>query len=490
MHKWSLACGIICLSLSMAQATGQDIQWRPAGQSRFKTGSASSQTATPSIVSPALPPAKIRGKIVDDVPGPIAESVVLPGMRTANFQDIDPTRGWVLVDESGSILFDDGGLVEGSWQILPFHRFYVQGEYLYWWTRGQTVPPLVTTAPAEAPEDTRGALGAPGTRVLFGGSRLNAVGHSGARISAGYWCDDFCQWAVEGNYFFLAQGRQRFEANSDQFPVLARPIFNVNTGAQDRQLTASPGTNPGDAFNLTGRIVVDLTSRLQGAELNVKRVCREDYDYRFNVLAGFRYVDLQEGLNIVEAGQSLRAVAGTNLFDPGTQFIVRDSFNTRNQFYGAQIGASLELQRDRWFLEGRVKLALGVTHQTVTIDGSQTFLAPNGTQSNFTGGLLAVGSNIGRFSQNRFSVVPELGLKVGYQLTENVRVFVGYDFLYWTSVLRPGDQVDLNVNVTQVPNFCQDQAFCPPNPSQRPAVLFRTSDFWAQGVSAGVEIRY
>jgi len=73
---------------------------------------------------------------------------------------------------------------------------------------------------------------------------------------------------------------------------------------------------------------------------------------------------------------------------------------------------------------------------------------------------------------------PQLGVNVGYQLTDNVRAFVGYTFLYWNDVLRPGDQIDRVVNTTQSPvNLIGNGLLVGP---ARPAPIFRESDFWAQ----------
>ena len=61
----------------------------------------------------------------------------------------------------------------------------------------------------------------------------------------------------------------------------------------------------------------------------------------------------------------------------------------------------------------------------------QVLVFPNGTVQTAQGGLLTVpGTNIGRFSQSRFAVVPEIGLNLGYQVTQRMKVFVGYNFLY------------------------------------------------------------
>ncbi len=65
-------------------------------------------------------------------------------------------------------------------------------------------------------------------------------------------------------------------------------------------------------------------------------------------------------------------------------------------------------------------------------------------------GFVASGSNSGQFTRDRFAVVPELGINVGYQITRHVRASVGYTFLYWSSIVRPGDQVDLGLSGTQI----------------------------------------
>src|SRR5262249_38489401 len=139
------------------------------------------------------------------------------------------------------------------------------------------------------------------------------------------------------------------------------------------------------------------------------------------------------------------------------------------------------------YLETGVKCAFGVTHQSLDIDGGQRIASINGQVQTFRGGLLALPSNIGHFSQSRFAVVPELNLKFGYNLTENVRVFVGYDFLYWSNVLRPGDQIDLALDANAVPN---SGAPFPAAGQVRPVVPFRTTGYWATGMNAGIEIRY
>src|SRR5262249_37007076 len=117
-------------------------------------------------------------------------------------------------------------------------RFYVESEYLLWFIKRDTVPPLVTTGP---PEDrgAAGVLGRSGTQGLFGGG-LDRGAQWGARFTAGYWLDDCSNSAVELSGFFLGQGSKDFNANSSQFPVLARPFFDLQTGMPSVQQVAFP----------------------------------------------------------------------------------------------------------------------------------------------------------------------------------------------------------------------------------------------------------
>ncbi len=65
-----------------------------------------------------------------------------------------------------------------------------------------------------------------------------------------------------------------------------------------------------------------------------------------------------------------------------------------------------------------------------------------------------------------------------------MRVHAGYSFLYWSEVVRAGDQVDLVVNPDLLP---------PPLPGAsplRPAFQFQGTGIWAQGIDLGIEFRF
>src|SRR5262249_40022373 len=103
------------------------------------------------------------------------------------------------------------------------------------------------------------------------------------------------------------------------------------------------------------------------------------------------------------------------------------------------------------------------------------------------GGLLALPSNSGRYHVGEFSAIPQIGLQLAYQFNPQVRAFVGYNFLYWSNVARPGDQVDPGVNPSQVPALRDGLHATGP---ARPASAVHETDFWAQGLSVGAEFRY
>ncbi|HNL54844.1 MAG TPA: BBP7 family outer membrane beta-barrel protein [Turneriella sp.] len=100
---------------------------------------------------------------------------------------------------------------------------------------------------------------------------------------------------------------------------------------------------------------------------------------------------------------------------------------------------------------------------------------------------IAYAFNVERF----FAFVPEVNFNVGYQFTNHFKMFVGYDFLYWSKVLRAGDQIDTTVNLAGIPYAPQPgqrdaDGNVIPAGANRPTVLLRETDFWAQGISLGM----
>lgn len=299
---------------------------------------------------------------------------------------------------------------------------------------------------------------------------------SGGRFSLGYWLNPAQTVGVETTFFFLGERATKFSTNSDAFPLLARPFFNQNLGTEFSEIIADPNRQ-------TGGVTIQAPTQLWGIQANLRKNLCCGCNGKVDLIGGFRYLDLHEGIFITEAG---------TLFPNGqpfggSSFVVFDNFDTRNQFYGGQMGLSSEVRRGRWFVNLRGLVALGNTHQTINIAGGQTVTAP-GWHSAKLPGRPASGlpSNSGRFTRDHFSVVPEAGINLGYQVTDHLRAYVGYTFLYWTNVVRPGEQIDRVLDVNQIPNFTNGPAVT----QVRPIVPFRQTDFWAQGMNFGLELRY
>jgi hypothetical protein len=92
-----------------------------------------------------------------------------------------------------------------------------------------------------------------------------------------------------------------------------------------------------------------------------------------------------------------------------------------------------------------------------------------------------------RQTEDDFAILPEVSLQLQYEVSGNLTVHLGYDFLYWHSVVRPGEQISRVINVTQVP---ASLAFTPGFGPERPPLVFQKSEFWAQGLNAGLTFRY
>jgi hypothetical protein len=220
---------------------------------------------------------------------------------------------------------------------------------------------------------------------------------------------------------------------------------------------------------------------LQGFEANFLCNLWCECNWSIASLAGFRYLDLDEGLGITE---NLAVLPSVPLIG-GSQFVVHDGFSTHNQFYGGQLGLRGEMWQGRFYAVANLKVALGDCQQGVDINGFTQITTPAGAVTTQPGGLLALPSNSGHFFGEHFAVVPEGSLVVGYQVTDHLSVSIGYTFLYWSSVARPGDQIDRGISPAALPISGAAAV-----PSSRPAFSLQDTDFWAQGLTFGLELRF
>jgi hypothetical protein len=254
----------------------------------------------------------------------------------------------------------------------------------------------------------------------FGGSTDFGV-FPGLELEVGGWLGPAEKWGLEGSGFFL--------------------------GRQSHTLGAVAGTLAFPGVLAAGAGSANEDSQLYGADFNGLYNLYRDSNFHADLLGGFRYLGLQEDLKAYAAG----TVILPGLVETGTAL---SRLTAQNNFYGGQIGARAGWHFNRFFVDVTGKVAIGATSEGLT----EQFAAVgnNGATNAFQF----------RRSKGDFAVVPELNLRVGYDITHNIRAFVGYDFLYISSVARPGNQ-----------DFGG-------------ASSIQSNGFWAQGVNLGVEFSF
>jgi hypothetical protein len=127
------------------------------------------------------------------------------------------------------------------------------------------------------------------------------------------------------------------------------------------------------------------------------------------------------------------------------------------------------------------KVALGQNSERVYINGSNS-VTTLGTTVTGVGGLLTQPTNIGQYTRDVFAVVPEANANLRFDVLHNLRLTMGYTFIYINRVQRSGDAIDTTLNPTQIGGTLSGQP--------APAFAFHDSTFWVHGVNAGFEYRW
>ena len=306
----------------------------------------------------------------------------------------------------------------------------------------------------------------------------------------GYWFDDQHLCGLEGGGFYLGQANQTLSVNSFGGTNLAVPVVLVNAAGPAGAIPIAGFTTAGGPRDVGAIKLTDQTT-LYGGEFNWRSNCITCPNAFIDFIAGFRTLGLDDELNFATATSG---VGLTNLLGRGmggapdlTERDTSDQFDTHNHFYGGQVGFIGEWRCGCWVFDLKAKIGLGDTQQMAQINGS-TVDRVGGTLVTFPAGLLASSSNTGMFTRDQLSFVPEVGLTLGYQFTERLRFFVGYNFLYWSNVARSGDQINSTINLSQIPGLGAGSLPGAGTPAQ-PAFAFRNDNFWAQGITLGLEWR-
>lgn len=376
--------------------------------------------------------------------------------------------------------------------------FYGRAEYLLWKFNGFDTPSLaVTNDLGNAP-----IPGVAGTRSLYGGELLDGS-RSGMRYTIGFWFDENRDLAIEADWAW-------FETETDVFTLdvpagnfaFGRPFYNV--APVDGVGAVQPPAN--DVQLITGGdLAITARSRFQtgGIRLRTGICCREiggctpnnacgcsacvgggllglgsrrgtQAISRIDFIGGYRFAELEEQLLFQEAGLTL-ANGGT--LDGS------EAFEVDNDFHGVDLGFVYQWQSRRWGLELLSRIALGQTSQEIAISGSNTVGATGIAGVTTPGLLLAQDSNIGVYSRDRFSVLPELSARLSYRITPQLSLTGAYTVLYWANVVRPQFDYSVDGRLASGQLVAADL-------NSHPRVMLNESSLWAHGLNFGLEYNY
>jgi hypothetical protein len=366
----------------------------------------------------------------------------------------------------------------GAWSApaAPEDHFRASAEYLLWSLRGGV------------PADLRGVTAGAG---IDSGSLLSTLPlnswRSGVRGFVSFAPADDCWPVFELGGFALENLHGSFDASVTTHPaanpagvpaaLMLGPVVNgVIVVPDSHGIVDSPIPGPNGSVDLdesdtlTTHLRGTSQRELWGLEANLhSRPCYFGC-LRFDGLVGFRYVTLREKLNVQGDYTFREPPAGgdadetdTNPEDNHTNVMhTFDSIEIRNNFYGGQIGTSFEARVcDCIVISGFAKFAAGGNSEKVTMRGV-TVLDATTIETNaggpfvprpttvLPGGLFTPqvpGGTVTRTTH--LSVLPDLNINVGYQITPYLQAYVGYNYMFLSNVARLGTQSLVFGNSTQ-----------------------------------------
>jgi outer membrane protease len=289
----------------------------------------------------------------------------------------------------------------------------------------------------------------------------------------GRWFDCNQTTGLEISYLTAETDTSGFFATSAGTTIIARPFYNVDTGKQDARLISYSEVNDGS-------IDVSARSHLDGLDFTMRHGLFWDSSRRLDFMAGYRYMQLKDVFRTHEATFSTDP---SGLVPIGTATSIHDLFDTKNEFNGANLGFAGRMQNNRWSVDLLMKLGIGNTRSRVNLQGSSTITTPDGKVASYDSGLLVLDSNTQSITHNHFSMIPEIGINLGYDLTPRMRATVGYSLIYWSHVARAGDQVNTDLN----PNEFQSTTW---TGAAIPRETFVVDDYWIQGLNVGLDLHF
>lgn len=348
-------------------------------------------------------------------------------------------------------------------------RWSLSAEALFAWFKSTPTPvPIITDS----------YLDAPGVNILLGGGQgVDTNSNVGFKLTGAYRVDS--RWGIELTGFYIPTRSTTSNVSSTGQPGsidLYLPYFDVT---QDRENITEISYWP----TYRGSAQATLSNNLGGGEINATWSLPPRDALKMDLIGGFRFLHVRETYTINTSSPYIPP-------NPADIWNTTDSFDTRNRYYGLQVGARLAYDQGPWVGWMNATVALGTMQQQVSINGHlETNDYTNfGATQIYPGGYFALPTNSGDHSRNTFAAVPEIAFNLGYRLNPQATVYLGYSLLYATSVARPGDQMNRNINPTMTVSWGNDPPAKPSGPLQ-PTFAWNTSDIWAQSLSIGFEYR-
>lgn len=383
----------------------------------------------------------------------------------------------------GSVRAQEGAVPPND--VLTFtpqeDNAWLTGEFLFGWSEGVHLAPLVTTSTAGTGQSEAGVLGEPATSTLLGGNQSSGI-LPGFRFGAGYLFDQENGTGIEAGFMYLSNNSSNFSFDSADLAsgILARPYNDATSspiGDPASVLVGFPGLQTG---------TIDIESKVgdfYSVNLNItEKIWEEESGWRMDALFGYRFASFSDNLRI---NQHIDSIAL-----PGTSIDSRDEFSAKNSFNGLDLGLRTSYRwSDRLTLNVLTKVAAGNMHQTSEIRG-QTVTTVAGAPPPVTalGGMYALRTNIGEYRRNDWTVMPEGGANLVWKLRSNVNFKFGYSLIYFTKAARADNQID----------FTLDPRLFPPEAPvvvgeaarNRPVFQAQNTDFWIQSLNLGLDVTF
>ncbi len=331
-------------------------------------------------------------------------------------------------------------------------------ETLLWWRQGRDFPPVVTTDPATESSTTAGIL--PDAHVLFGGGRTGINMQAGGRVDFGTYLNPAQTVGIGDRFFGLGRDSTEFRVASNDVPVLAVPFHDFNANANDALLVAYPGLR-------SGNISVIGSSSIVGNDVYTKILLCRDCINRWDFITGWNWTRIADDVAL----RTRTTIISDPTLPAGTVLTTLDQFRATNNFNGGILGLQWQRNCGYWTTQMLGRMSIGNMHEVLQVNGQS---AVNGTVvTNPAGGIFTRASNIGRHARNEFTAITEVGLNLGYRFAPCTQLNIGYTFMYFNDMLSPANNIDTGVGTASTGLV-------------HPAVLFRHSDFWVQGLNLGI----